>query len=81
MFENWLPFWNKFEAEIDYTTLPAVTKFAYLKEPVESKVRADIDGLLLNSEGYERRTYSKENTAKQVKLSTRTFIVFWSSPS
>jgi len=54
LFENWLPFWNKFEAEIDSTTLPAVTKFAYLKELVELKVRADIDGLPLNSEGYER---------------------------
>ena len=29
-FENWLAFWNKFEAEIDKTGLPAVTKFAYL---------------------------------------------------
>ena len=54
LFENWLPFWNKFEAEIDSTILPAVTKFAYLKELVESKVTADIDGLPLNSEGYER---------------------------
>ena len=30
--ENWLAFWNKFEAEIDKTGLPAVTKFAYLKD-------------------------------------------------
>ena len=27
--ENWLSFWNKFEAEIDKADLPAVTKFAY----------------------------------------------------
>ena len=52
LFENWLPFWNKFEAEIDSATLTPVTKFAYLKELVES--RADIDRLPLNSEGYER---------------------------
>lgn len=26
--ENWLAFWNKFEAEIDKTDLPSVTKFA-----------------------------------------------------
>lgn len=83
MFENWLPFWNKFEAEIDSTILPAVTKFAYLKELVESKVTAEIDGLPLNSEGYERakNIYSRENTAKPAKLSTSTFIIFWSSPS
>ena len=54
LFENWLPFWNKFEAEIDSATLTPVTKFAYLKELVEPKVRADIDELPLNSEGYER---------------------------
>ena len=46
-YENWLPFWNKFKAEIDSTDLSPVTKFAYLKELVEPKIRADIDGLLL----------------------------------
>ena len=52
--ENWLAFWNKFEAEIDQTGLPAVTKFAYLKELVEPRVRKGIDGLPFTSEGYER---------------------------
>ena len=33
-FATWLSFWNKFEAEIDSTALPPVTKFAYLKELV-----------------------------------------------
>ncbi len=51
---NWLPFWNKFVAEIDSADLSPVTKFAYLKEFVEPKVRADIDGLPLTIEGYER---------------------------
>ena len=32
---NWLPFWNKFVAEIDSAELSAVTKFAYLKEFVK----------------------------------------------
>ena len=40
-YENWLPFINKFEVEIDKTDLPPVTKFAYLKELLEPKVRAD----------------------------------------
>ena len=31
-YEKWLSFWNKFEAEIDSSDLPAVTKFAHLKE-------------------------------------------------
>ena len=35
-YERWLSFWNKFEAEIDNTYLPAVTgKFSYLKELLE----------------------------------------------
>ena len=34
--------------------MPQVTKFAYLKELVLSKVRADIDGLPFSTEGYER---------------------------
>jgi len=52
--ESWLTFWNKFEAEIDKTDLPAVTKFAYLKELVEPRVRKGIDGLPFTSEGYQR---------------------------
>ena len=47
-------FWNKFEAEIDKTGPPAVTKFAYLKELVDPRVRKGIDGLHFTSEGYER---------------------------
>ena len=35
-------------------TLTSVTKFAYFKELVESKVRAGIKELPLNSKGYER---------------------------
>ena len=51
---DWLPFWNIFEAEIDATEMPAVSKFGYLKELLEPKVRAEIEGLPFNSEGYER---------------------------
>ncbi len=51
---NWLGFWNKFEAEIDKCDLAPTTKFAYLKEMIEPKIRTDIDGLPFSSEGYER---------------------------
>ena len=37
-FEQWFPFWNKFYTEIDSTDLPQVTKFAYLKQLVLSKL-------------------------------------------
>ena len=52
--ENWLGFWNKFEAEVDTINMPTVTKFAYLKEMVEPKVLFAIDGLPFSTEGYER---------------------------
>ena len=43
------------EAEIgSCSALAAVTKFAYLKELVEPKIRAGIDGLPFSTEGYER---------------------------
>ena len=53
-YEKWLSFWNKFEAEIDSSDLPAVTKFAHLKELLESNVCESIDGLPFTSEGYHR---------------------------
>lgn len=53
-YEKWLSFWNKFEAEIDATDIPPVTKFAHLKELLESNVCEAIDGLPFSSEGYER---------------------------
>ena len=51
---DWLRFWNQFEAEIHAADIPAVTKFAYLKELVDPKVITGIDGLPFSSEGYER---------------------------
>jgi hypothetical protein len=44
-----LPFWNTFEAEID-----SVSKFGFLKELLEPKIREDIDGFPFSSEGYQR---------------------------
>ena len=52
--ENWLGFWNKYEAEIDSASLLSVSKFAYLKELAEPNVRKLIDGLPFTTEGYER---------------------------
>ena len=52
---DWLRFWNIYEAEIDRCSeMAAVTKVAYLKDLLEPKVRAGIDGLPFLSEGYER---------------------------
>ena len=52
-YEAWLPFWNKFQAEIDKANLASVTKFAYLKELVDQRVRSEIDGLPFTTEGFK----------------------------
>ena len=51
---DWPRFWNQFEAEIDRTEVAAVTKFSYLKELVDPKVKTAIDGLPFTTEGYQR---------------------------
>ena len=51
---DWQRFWGQFEADIDKSELGQVAKFSYLKELLIPKVRATIDGLPFNSEGYER---------------------------
>ena len=55
-YETWLSFWHKFQAEIDSTDLPAVTKFSHLKELLEPHASEAIDGLPFTNEGYERAT-------------------------
>ena len=47
-------FWNQLEAEIDRIVVAAVTKFLYLKELVDPKVKTAIDGLPFTTEGYQR---------------------------
>ena len=51
---DWPRFWGQFEAEIDKSGAPQVTKFSYLKELVDPKVRVLIDGLPFSIEGYQR---------------------------
>ena len=51
---DWLRFWNQFEAEIDRSEIAGVTKFSYLKELLDPKVKTTIDGLPFTTEGYER---------------------------
>ena len=51
---DWQRFWGQFEAEIDKSDINQVAKFSYLKELLVPKVRAVIDGLPFNSEGYTR---------------------------
>ena len=50
--QDWLRFWGQFKSVIDESSAPEVTKFSYLKELVNLKVRNLIDGLQFTPEGY-----------------------------
>ena len=52
--QDWVRFWGQFESQIDKSNVYDVTKFSYLKELVDIKVRRLIDGLPFTSEGYAK---------------------------
>ena len=53
-YTDWTRFWQQYEASIGAADIPNVTKFSYLKELLEPKIRGLIEGLPLSSEGFER---------------------------
>ena len=66
---DWPRFWNQFEAEIDRSEVAAVTKFSYLMELVNPKVKTSIDGLPFTTEGYPSvKIWSDERDCKRVLL-------------
>ena len=52
--QDWVRFWGQSETQIDKSSTPEVTKFSYLKELVDLKVRNLIDGLPFTPEGYNK---------------------------
>lgn len=60
---------NSKRPEIDIADLPAVTKFAYMKELVEQRAKRGIDGLPFSPEGYERaKNILKANYGKTSEI-------------
>ena len=51
---DWFRFWNQFQAEIDASNLPPVTKFSYLRDMLTTRSLSLVNGLPFTSEGYER---------------------------
>ena len=51
---DWTRFWGQFTEGIDKSNMAAITKFSYLKEFVDPKVRKSIDGLPFTAEGYKK---------------------------
>ena len=51
---DWVRFWSLFQTQIDEAPMSDEAKFSYLKEFVIQKVRATIEKLPVDSEGYKR---------------------------
>ena len=73
--EAWLPFWDKFKSEIDSTDIPVLTKFAYLKELLDEKVRTDVDGLPFTEAGYSKAKEILEAEYGQMSDVVNTYVV------
>ena len=52
--QDWIRFWGQFSSQIDSAKEPAITKFSYLKELVDIKVRKLVDGLPFTEDGYHK---------------------------
>ena len=53
-YQDWTRFWNQFSETIDKSGIPSVTKFAYLRELLDTNVRKTVEALPFTSEGYVR---------------------------
>ena len=51
---DWMRFWGQFTEGNDKFEMTAVTKFSYVKEFVDPKVRKFIDEFPFNAEGYDK---------------------------
>ena len=53
-YADWPRFWGQYSETIDKTNVPPVTKFAYLRELMDFKVRKTVEALPHSAEGYNR---------------------------
>jgi hypothetical protein len=68
-FQDWTRFWNQFSETINKTRIPSVTKFAYLRELLDTNVRKAVEALPFTSEGYARaKTILQETYGKRCKI-------------
>ena len=68
-FQYWTRFWNEFSETINKTGIPNATKFAYLRELLDTNVRKTVEALPFSSEGYtEQKRFWKKNMEKNARL-------------
>ena len=75
---EWPRFWGQFIESIDKTTAAPITKFAYLRELLDAKVRWTVEALPFTAEGYNRAKSILEdkygNEAEIVKAYTQEIL-------
>ena len=66
---DWPRFWGQFTETIDKSNIAAVSKFAYLRELLDSKVKTTIEALPFTAEGYNRaKSILQEKYGKETEI-------------
>ena len=82
---DWPRFWGQFTETIDKTSFASITKFSYLRELFDSKVKRRIEALPFKSPGYNRaKSILTEKNGKEseiVKAYTREILEIPSLPN
>ena len=68
-FQDWQRFWGQFTEMVDKTSMPPITKFTYLCELLDPKIKHDIDSLPFTVEGYNRaKSILKDRYGKESEI-------------
>ena len=68
-YADWPRFWGQYSETIDKSNVPPVTKFAYLRELLDAKVRKSVEALPHSAEGYNRAvSILKDRFGKQSEI-------------
>ena len=68
-YADWPRFWGQYSETIDKTNVPPVTKFTYLRELLDAKVRKTVEALPHSAEGYKRAvSILKDRFGKQSEI-------------
>ena len=66
---DWPRFWGQFTETIDKSNIAAVSKFAYLRELLDSKVKTTIEALPFTAEGYNQaKSILQEKYGKETEI-------------
>ena len=68
-FQDWQRFWGQFTETVDKTKMPPITKFTYLCELLDPKIKHIIDSLPFTAEGYNRaKSILKDRYGKESEI-------------